>query len=248
MPAPKKHPLGSADSTNEASSKKPRYIAVHTNKKYCSSILNKKKNKNVINYWESSSNGDTGTKLFCALFCKGNVHGNAFLNPLPQMIVHFLEESTVVNMVVVLKDFPDHSDEALVSDDAQFSGPILGFIGTPKPNIMNAHVFAAKLNNEAVQFINNTHVNAYPVREFVLEELTYANGLPLCKIFHDDKDLWQALDMLFDCDASPANWSMVYADNDTHRMIYGDEISEQQAKQNLSQLHNNFATSHVLEE
>jgi hypothetical protein len=247
---PKKHPLASADSsTNEGSSKKPKLVAVHTNKKYCSSILNKKKNKNVINYWESSSNSDSETKLFCALFCKGNVHGNAFLNPLPQMILDFLHESAVVNMVVVLKDFPDHSDEALVSsDNAQFSGPILGFIGTPKPSVRNAHDFAATLNHEAVHFINNTHVNAYPVREFVLEELKYANGLPLSKIFHDEKDLWQALDMLFDCDSSADNWAMVYEDSDTHHMIYGEDISEQQAKHNLSQLHNNYATSHVSEE
>jgi hypothetical protein len=234
---PKKHPLASAASTtsNEARSKKPKLVAVHTNKKYCSSILNKKKNKNVINYWESSNNGDDETKLLCALFCKGNAHGNAFLNPLPQMIGNFLQESAVVNMVVILKDFPDHSDKALVSDDAQFSGPILGFIGTPKPNVRNAHDFAALLNHEAVCFINNTNVNAY--------------GLPLCKIFHDDKDLWQALDMLFDCDVSPDNWSVLYEDNDTHHMIYGeDDINEQQAKHNLSQLHNNYATSNVLEE
>jgi hypothetical protein len=187
---PKKHTLASADlSTNEASSKKPKLVAVHSNKKYCSSILSKKKNKNVINYWESRNNGDPETKLFCALFCKGNVHGTAFLNPLPQMIGNFLQESAVVNMIVVLKDFPDHSDEALVSYNAQFAGPILGFIGTPKPNVNSAHDFAATLNHEAVHFINNTHVNAYPVHEFVLEELQYANGLPLCKIFHDDKDL-----------------------------------------------------------
>jgi hypothetical protein len=66
---PKKYPLASANSTNEASSKKPKLVAVHTNKKYCSLIMiNKKKNKNVINYWESSSNGDAKTKLLCALF------------------------------------------------------------------------------------------------------------------------------------------------------------------------------------
>jgi hypothetical protein len=164
------------------------------------------------------------------------------------MIENFLHESTVVNMVVVLKNFPDHSGEALVSDDTQFSGPILGFIGTPQPNVTNAHEFAATLNHEAVRFINNTHVNAYPVRKFALEELQYANGLPLCKIFHDDKDLWQALDMLFDCDASADNWSMVYEDIETHHMIYGDDINEEQAKHNLSQLHTNYATSNVLEE
>lgn len=203
----------------------------------------------MINYWESSNNGDAETKLFCALFCKGNVHGNAFLNPLPQMIGNFLYESTVVNMIVVLKDFLGHSDEALVSDDAQFAGPILGFIGTtPKPNARNAHDFAVALNHEAVCVINNTHINAYPVRDFVLEELQYANGLPLCKIFHDEKDLWQALDMRFDCNASADNWSMVFEDNDTHHMIYGNDVNEQQAKHNLCQLYNNYATSNVLED
>jgi len=104
------------------------------------------------------------------------------------------------------------------------------------------------LNYEAVKFINETHVNAYPVREFSLEELTYANGLPLSKIFHDDKDLWQALDMLFDCNASPENWSLIYEDVGTHQMIYGDEMNQEQAKRNLSQLHSNFATTQFLQE
>jgi len=132
---PKKHSLSTTpmDSANDASYKKPKHIVVNNTKKYCSSILSKKHNKNVINYWESKNNGDSETKLFCALFCKGNnVHGNAFLNPLPQKLLTFLEESTVVNMVVILKNFPDHSDEPLVADNSQFSGPILGFIGTPQ--------------------------------------------------------------------------------------------------------------------
>jgi hypothetical protein len=248
---PKKHTLSATptdSTTNNASSKKPKRIVVHT-KKYCSSVLSKKRNKNVINYWESSNNGDPETKLFCALFCKGNVHGNAFLNPLPQMILNFLEESTVVNMVVILKDFPDHIDEPLVSDNSQFSGPILGFVGTPHSDIKNARDFAAKLNFEAVKFINETHVNAYPVREFSLEELTYANGLPLSKIFHDNKDLWQALDMLFDCDTSHDNcWSLVFEDTGTHQMIYGDETNQEQAKRNLLQLRTNFATTQFLQE
>jgi hypothetical protein len=95
-----------------------------------------------------------------------------------------------------------------MSDSAEFSGPILGFIGMPIEDIRNAHDFAAKLNHEAAVFINK-HVNTYPVHEFLLDELTYANGLPLSKIFHNDKDLWQALDMLFDCDSSPENWSLL---------------------------------------
>jgi hypothetical protein len=112
--------------------------------------------------------------------------------------------------------------------------------------VRNAHDFATTLNHEVVCFLNNTCVNAYPVCEFVLEELKYANnGLPLCKIFCDGKDLWQALDMCFDCDASPDNWLMVYDDNYTHQMIYGDEISEQQAKKhNLSQLVSTIIMQH----
>jgi hypothetical protein len=147
-------------------------------------------------------------------------------------------------MVVVLKNFPDHSNEPLVSDNPQFSGPILGFVGTSQTNIKNSHDFAAALNHEVIQFINNTHANAYPVREFVLEELTYANDLPLSKIFHDDKDLWQALDILFDCENSTTNWSLVYEDRDTHCKIYGDDINEEQAKHNLSELRNKYITAH----
>ena len=153
---PKKHSFSALpDSSDVLLSKKPKRIV--RVKKYCSStILNKKKNMNVINYWESKTNGDPETKLFCALFCKGNIHGNAFLNPLPQMIFDFLHNSSVVNMVVVLKNFPDHSDEPLVSDNPQFSGPILGFVGTSQTNIKNSHDFAAALNHEVIQFINNT--------------------------------------------------------------------------------------------
>ena len=86
------------------------------------------------------------------------------------MILNFLEESTAINNVVILKDFPDHSNKPLVSNNSNVSGPILGLIGTPQSDIMNAHDFATKLNYEAVKFTNETHVDAYSVHEFSLEE------------------------------------------------------------------------------